>query len=168
MFFHLFFILYGFLGISACGLGRAYAVSDSHLQAARQAIVAIHATDQFDVFLPRTMLELKNELLRKDPNQEKMISQTVEEQAMRLVSRRANLEKEVTRIYAMHFTESELNDITKFYSSSVGKKLLEGGPKAMADSVDAFDIWRRGIAQDLAGNVSRELDEKLKINIKKK
>jgi len=154
--------LLGMAAISGLGSARAQEISASHLQAARKTIAAIHATDQFDTFLPRTARELKNELMRKDPNLEKVISQTVDEQALVLVSRRADLEKEAARVYAKHFTEGELNTITEFYSSATGKKLLKEGPEAMADSVGAYDIWRQGIAQDLAANVGKALGDKLK------
>lgn len=152
--------------ILGLGLGFANAeeISASHLQAARKAIAAIQATEQFDMFLPHTARELKNELMRKDPNLEKVISKTVDEQAFLLVPRRADLEKEVARVYAKHFTERELNDITNFYSSAAGKKLLQKGPEAMADSVGAYDIWRQGIAQDLAANVGKVLNETLNAN----
>lgn len=153
----------GAVAILSFGLGFAGAqeVSNSHLQAAKQAIAAINATGQFDVFLPRTARELKNELMRKDPNLEKVISQTVDEQALALISRRADLEKEVARVYAKHFSESELKQITQFYNSPTGKKLLKEGPSAMADSVGAYDIWRQGIAQDLAAGVGKSLNERL-------
>ncbi|RCL00107.1 MAG: hypothetical protein JSC189_001274 [Candidatus Tokpelaia sp. JSC189] len=153
----------GALVILSLGLGfvGAQSISNSHLQAARQVIAAINATDQFDIFLPRTARELKDGLMRKDPNLEKIISQTVDEQALALASRRADLEKEVARVYAKHFSENELNQITQFYNSPTGKKLLKEGPSAMADSIGAYDIWRQGISQDLVANVGKVLNEKL-------
>jgi len=149
------------------GLGWAAApaaaqiVAPSHLQAAQRAIAAIQATNQFDSFLPDTALELKNELSQRDPNLSGLISRTVDEQAMLLVPRRADLEKEVARIYARHFTETELNEMAAFYGSSTGKKLLREGPAAMAESVGAYDIWRQGVAQDLGAGVGKALDARL-------
>jgi|GEM_PF-892443 len=139
----------------------AQAITDSQLAAARKVIAAIHATDQFDSFLPDTALDLKNELSQRDPNLADVISKTVDEQTMLLIPRRTDLEKEVARVYAKHFTEAELNDIAKFYNSPAGKKLLKEGPNAMAESVGAFEIWRQGVAQDLAVNVGKALDKKL-------
>ncbi|RCL01867.1 MAG: hypothetical protein JSC188_000483 [Candidatus Tokpelaia sp. JSC188] len=140
---------------------EAQGIRNSHLQAAKQVIAAINATNQFDIFLPRTARELKNELMRKDPNLEKIISQTVDEQALALVSRRAELEEEVAGVYAKHFSEDELKQITQFYNSTTGKKLLKEGPLAIADSVGAYDIWRHRISQDLIANVGKVLNDKL-------
>ncbi|KAA6205576.1 MAG: DUF2059 domain-containing protein [Candidatus Tokpelaia sp.] len=148
-------------GSAALSPAAAQIVTPSHLQAAQRAIAAIHATDQFDSFLPDTALELKNELSQRDPNLAGLISKTVDEQAMLLVPRRADLEKEVARVYARHFTEAELNEIAGFYGSSTGKKLLKEGPASMAESVGAYDIWRQGVAQDLGAGVGKALDAKL-------
>ena len=138
----------------------AQSVTDGHLQAARKAISAIHATDQFDSFLPSTARELKNELMRRDPNLQQEISAVVDEQAMALVSRRADLEREAAYAYAKYFSEAELNEIAAFYSSETGKKLLAKGPEAVGETIKAFDVWRQAIAQDLAANVGKELNAK--------
>ncbi|UXN04050.1 DUF2059 domain-containing protein [Bartonella sp. HY406] len=138
----------------------AQSVTEGHLQAARKAISAIHATDQFDSFLPDTARELKNELMRRDPNLQKDISEIVNEQALALVSRRADLEREAAYAYAKYFSEQELNDIAAFYNSEAGKKLLSKGPEAVGETIKAFDVWRQAIAQDLAANVGKELNAK--------
>jgi len=140
---------------------RAQEISDAHVSAARAAVAAIKATDQFDSFLSNMSFELKNELMRKDPNLEAVISQTVEEEAIKLAPRRGDLEKEVALAYARHFTQEDLTNIASFYNSEAGQKLLSQGPTAMNDTLAAFDIWRQGLAQDLSVNVARSLNEKL-------
>jgi len=144
--------------------GAAQEISQAHANAARAAISAIKATDRFDSFLSDISFELKNELMRKDPNLEEVISQTVEEEAIKLVPRRVDLEKEVALAYARHFSEEELNQIATFYNSEAGKKLLSAGPVAMEDTLAAFDIWRQGLAQDLSVNVARALSGKVQPN----
>jgi len=153
-----YFLLTGFVATNSA---LAQTVSDSHLKEARAAIAAIHATDRFDAFLGNTARELKNELMRKDPNLERIISETVEEEAIGLATRRSDLEKEVARIYAKYFTEEELKQIAAFYSSDAGQKLLAQGPNAVVDADGAYNIWRQGIAQDLAANVGRNLAQKI-------
>jgi len=99
--------------------------------------------------------------MSKDPNLEAVISETVEEEAIKLAPRRADLEKEVALAYARHFTQEELTSIANFYSSEAGQKLLQQGPVAMNDTLAAFDIWRQGLAQDLSVNVARALSQKV-------
>lgn len=154
---------FGTVAIFSMGVNMAYAddISDAQLQSAQKAIAAIHATDQFDEFLPSTARDLKDELMRKDPNLANVISDTVDEQAMALVKRRADLEKEAARAYAKHFSQAELDQITAFYSSETGKKLLTEGPVAARDILSAYDVWRQGVAQDLATNVGKAMAQKV-------
>lgn len=153
----------GTVAILGMGVNFTYAddISEAQLQSAQKAIAAIHATDQFDEFLPSTARDLKDELMRKDPNLANVISDTVDEQAMALAKRRADLEKEAARAYAKHFSQAELDQITAFYTSDTGKKLLTEGPVAVRDILSAYDVWRQGVAQDLAANVGKAMAQKL-------
>ena len=115
-------------------------ITPSHLAAARAAISAIKATDQFDSILPSVAQQLKGELIQKDPNLESIISTAVDEQSLALAARRADLENEAARAYAVSFNEEELNAITGFYNSPAGKKLLSEGPIVTREVMKAAGI----------------------------
>ena len=89
--------------------------SESHLAAARQAITALHATDEFDAILLNAALQLKGNLIQATPDIQPEIDETVDEVAISLASRRGDLEKEAAAIYAKTFTEEELTTIADFY-----------------------------------------------------
>lgn len=141
------------------GVHSAFAqeISESHLEAARAAISAINATEQFDQILPSAARALKGELIQKDPNLEALITKTVDDKALALASRRADLETESARAYAKAFTEDELKAITAFYTSPSGKKLLSEGPIVTREVVKAAKIWQNGVARDLARSVAEVL-----------
>lgn len=132
-------------------------ISATHLQAARDAIAAIHATDAFDGILPQAAGALQSQLIQKNPNLQQLIIKTVSEKALGLASRRADLEKEAASAYAKVFSEDELKSIATFYSSEAGKKLLKEGPLVSRELVKAADIWQNGIARDLAEQVGESL-----------
>lgn len=132
-------------------------IAESHLKAAREAISAIRATDPFDNILPRAAAALQQQLIQKNPDLEELIMSTVSEKALALASRRADLEKEAATAYAKVFSEQDLNNIATFYNSDTGKKLLDSGPDVTRDLVKAADIWRNGIARDLAQQVGESL-----------
>jgi hypothetical protein len=132
-------------------------VTDSHLKAARAAVAAIHATDPFDGILPQAAAALESQLIQKNPDMQELISKTVNEKALALASRRADLEKEAALAYAKVFSEKELNDIAAFYNSDSGKKLLDSGPTVTRDLVKAADIWQNGLGRDLAQQVGETL-----------
>ncbi|MDH7788816.1 hypothetical protein QBD01_004864 [Ochrobactrum sp. 19YEA23] len=135
----------------------AQEITDAHLQAAREAISAIHATEQFDEILPNAARALKGELIQKDPNLEGLITKTVDEKALALASRRSDLETESARAYAKAFSEEELKAISTFYTSPAGKKLLSEGPIVTREVVKAANVWQNGVARDLARDVAEVL-----------
>jgi hypothetical protein len=133
-------------------------ISDSHLKAARAAIAAIKATDQFDLILPQAAQALKQELIQKNPDLQQLISQTVDEKTLEMVGRRADLEKEAALAYARVFNEEELTAIAAFYNTPTGQKLLSDGPIVTRKVLEAADIWQRGVARDLAVAVGETLN----------
>jgi hypothetical protein len=132
-------------------------ISDSHLKAARAAVSAIHATEDFDKVLPQAAASLKKTLIEKNPDLQELIVKTVDEETLAIAPRRADLEKEAAMAYAKVFSEDDLNAIATFYSSETGKKLLSQGPLVTRDLFKAADIWQRGIARDLSTNVGAKL-----------
>lgn len=132
-------------------------IADSHLSAARSALQALQATDEFDVILPSAAQALKSELIQKNPDLQETIIQVVDKTAFALAARRGDLEKEAATIYARTFSETELNEIAAFYSSPTGKKLLSDAPIVTREVLRAADIWQRGIARDLAQQAGDEL-----------
>ncbi|QEE44126.1 DUF2059 domain-containing protein [Rhizobium sp. WL3] len=128
---------------------KAQDVPAEHLQAARDAISALGVTNRFDTILPNIMDRLTAQLIQAYPNLQDIISVKVEEEALKLAARRADLEREAALVYAKAFTAEELNQITAFYGSEAGKKLLKDGPIATRELLKAADIWTAGIARDL-------------------
>lgn len=134
-------------------------ISDTHLKAARSAIAAVKATESYDLLLPAAAQILKQELIQQNPDLTDLIITTVDEKALALASRRADLEREAALVYARTFSEAELNGITTFYESEAGKKLLEQGPIVAREVTRAADIWQRGIQRDLATEVGKHIEQ---------
>jgi hypothetical protein len=145
-------------GLFFATVGQAADVTDEQIKIARGALDALGATTNFDNILPTIAEQLKSQLIQASPNYQEIISTTVDDQALALAGRRADLEKEAAAIYAKTFTEDELKAITAFYSSDAGKKLLKDGPIATRELFKAADIWASGIQRDMA----KATDEALK------
>jgi hypothetical protein len=137
----------------------AQEISDAHLQAAREAVDAINATDIFDGILPAAAAALKSTLIEKNPDLQELITATVDQKALEMAGRRADLEKEAGLAYARVFAVEDLNAIATFYNSPAGKKLLADGPIVTREVTKAADIWQRGIVRDLAEVVGKSLKE---------
>jgi hypothetical protein len=135
----------------------AQEISETHMKAARAAVAAIKATQEFDGILPAAARALKNQLTQQSPDLYDLIDKTVNEKAMAMTARYGDLEKEAATAYAKVFSEADLNAIAAFYSSDAGKRLLSDGPIVTRELLKAADIWQRGVARDLAVQVAEIL-----------
>ena len=114
---------------------------------------------QFDLVLPQAAQALEAELVRKNPDMHDLIDKIIEQDALKLAPRRADLEREAATIYAGTFSEDELKAIAAFYTSPAGQKLLAKGDEVSREVLKAADIWQRGIGRDLAQSVSDDLSK---------
>lgn len=57
------------------------------------------------------------------------------------------LELEVVRIYAAHFTRQDIRDLITFYQSPIGQKLIREQPAVMSESMTAGQKWGQIAAQ---------------------
>ncbi len=99
----------------------AQEISPSHLAAAREAVDAIDTSEQFDQILLNAATQIKAELIVNNPDLQSKISEMVDDSAIALAPRRADLENEIARVYAKMFTEQELREISQFYNSEAGQ-----------------------------------------------
>lgn len=152
--------------LATASLASAQEIPASHLEAARAAIDAINATDQYDTIIPQAAQALMQELIQQNPDLQELVIATVREKALAISSRRTDLEKEAAMAYAKAFTEEELNAIAAFYTSEPGKKLLATGPLVTRELVKAAEIWQRGVARDLAVEVGKHLEQVVNVRPK--
>jgi hypothetical protein len=144
----------------------AQEISDTHLKAARDAISAEGATNSYDMLLPAAAQMLKTELIQQNPDLVDVITTTVDEKALALASRRADLEREAALVYARTFSEAELITIATFFNSEAGKKLLLERPIVAREVTRAADIWQRGIQRDLATEVGKQISDIVDAQVK--
>jgi len=137
----------------------AQEISPSHLTAAREAVDSLDATEQFDQILLNSATQIKAELIVNNPDLQTQISEMVDEQALALAPRRNDLENEIARIYARLFTEQELREVSQFYTSEAGRKLIRQGPVATRDTLAAVDVWSNGIVRDLRNSAQTQMQQ---------
>ncbi len=139
-------------------------VTESHLQAAVAAVQAAKTSRGFDNLLPLMAQQTQNRLIRMRPDQHVLIGQVVDAEALDLVSRRAELDNDVARIWAKYFTEDELNAITTFYKSPAGAKLADIGPKVVGETLQSVKGWSDRVGEEMFEK-SRELLKKKGVDL---
>ncbi|MCX5494237.1 DUF2059 domain-containing protein [Kaistia dalseonensis] len=148
------------LAIGIAGVARAQEITEAHLAAALDAVVAAKTSRGFDNLLPLLSQQTQNKLIRMRPDQHQAISQVVDAEALELVSRRKDLDNDVARIWAKYFTEDELNAIATFYKSPAGSKLADIGPKVVGETLQSVKGWSDRVGEELYEKSREELKKK--------
>jgi hypothetical protein len=114
----------------------------------------------FEPIVTGVIEQHKNLLLQTNP----MLSRDLTEVANRLRSelspRRAELERDVIRVYAQAFTEQELKELLAFYKSPLGKKLIEQEPKVLDSSMALASEWADKLAEEVVQKLRAEMRKK--------
>jgi uncharacterized protein len=136
---------------------RADDVTPAHMAAALEAVRSAKASKGFDNVLPLLSEKVQDQIIRLHPEIYKQVTDVVQQEAMKLVVRRADLDNDVARIWANAFSEEELKSITAFYKSPAGLKFVDVGPKVIGDSLQAVKDWSDRVANELLQNSRAEL-----------
>jgi hypothetical protein len=75
-----------------------------------------------------------------------------------MAGREKEIGEEMAKIYANDFTEQELKDLTAFYKSPLGQKLLTEEPKSIQASMQYMNQW----AQAFSGTVVNDFRNEMK------
>ena len=134
-------------------------ITDEHLAAARSAINASQSTAQLDNILPEMGERTKQQLIANRPDAADQINTIVDEVTITLAPRRGDLETEIARSYARIFTVEELKQMTEFYSSETGQKLLRETPLVARTIQESARVWGQGIQRDLQQEVGKRIEE---------
>jgi hypothetical protein len=141
-------------------LKPAIAQSPDAIAAAKELMVVMKATDQYKAIIPSLLKMMKDVIVQGRPDVERDYNLLVPvmEQAMN-----ANIDEmldKVAGVYARNFTVEELRDITAFYRSATGQKLVERQPDIMKESMAIGQQWGRSVGAELQSRMKDELRKK--------
>ena len=141
-------------------MASAQELTDSHIAAARRAVLAAGALQSFDEILPILAEQTKTIFIQSDPSVTPVIEEVTSEVALNLADRRPDLNKVVYEVWARRLSEEELTQIGDFYESPIGKKLTELGPQLTALSIGAAQQWQDEISIEMVRAVRSELEKR--------
>jgi hypothetical protein len=130
------------------------------LATAKQLIASTNATAIFNPLIAGVVEQAKLLFLQQNPGLAKDLNEIAEKMRTDLAPRFAELNDEMAKLYATHFTEPELKAILAFYQSPVGKKMLVEQPTVVDASMR--------FAQDWANNLSDQVIAKMRDELKKR
>lgn len=148
-------------GLALLALGGAAAAqqepSAEAIETARQIIVLKGGDSLFNALIPgvieqgKSMFEQQNPMLGKD------LRDVATKLRTDLAPRTAEVNTEVAKIYARHFSEKEIKDLLAFYQSPLGRKVIVEEPKALDQSVAFAQQWARKFSDEVLAKIRAEM-----------
>jgi hypothetical protein len=110
--------------------------------ATAKEIVKIRGGDAlFGSFIPGDIEQAKAKFEKQNPALGKDLNIVAGKLRTELGPRIHEVNDEVAKAYASHFTESELKEMLAFYNSPVGRKMTTEEPKALAQGMNFAQEW---------------------------
>jgi hypothetical protein len=134
--------------------------SPEALAAAHELLVAMHAADTFKSFLPTFMQAMKPAIVQNRPDVESDYDTIIPLLLERANARLDEMLERMAPIYARNFTVDELKDVTAFYRSPIGQKLVSRLPAISKESFAVGQDFGRQIAVEMRSRMIEELRKK--------
>ena len=151
------------LTVSLGGLASAVAQSPppEALAAAKELVMAARAADQIKMMAPLMAQSLRPAIVQgRSPEFARDYDAILPGVLDRAMSRLDDLVDVIAVIYAKNFTLADLKEITAFYKSPIGQKMLERQPIIAQQSMAAGQAFARALMDDIRPRLIEELRKK--------
>jgi uncharacterized protein len=152
--------LIGLLAVALFVMAPAAAqsqASDSEV-AARQLIATMKLPDQFTAMLPMIFKAIKPSIVQNRPDVDRDFDALLPVLQQKMTARIGELMEAVVVIYSSNFSAEELHDLTAFYQTPTGQKLLQKTPAIAQQTMLAGQKF----GQSAGAEAQKEMIEQLR------
>jgi hypothetical protein len=114
----------------------------------------------FDAAIEGVIIHHRSLLLQINPNLTKDIDATVAVMRADMVAKRQELHHEVAVGFATVYSEQDLRDMIAFYKTPLGRKIIEGEPKAGEAVASRAQAWIEKYAEDAMAKMRAEMQKR--------
>ena len=114
----------------------------------------------FDPAIEGVVVHHRGVFLQINPNLTRDIDATVQIVRGDAAARRQELHEEIARGYASVYSEQDLKDLLEFFKTPLGKKVIEGEPKAGEEVSKRAEAWIEKYAEDVMGKMRAEMKKR--------
>jgi hypothetical protein len=135
-------------------------VSASAMQAARDLLTIKNVAQVYMNAVPNIIQRTKDQLLANNLSYQKDLNEVAVTVAKTMAGKEKEIGEQMAKIYANDFTEQEMKDLTTFYKSTLGQKLLATEPNAIQASMMYMNQWAQGFAEAVANEFRTEMKKR--------
>ncbi len=134
--------------------------AEDAMSAARLFVEASGAAAQFDQVMPLMADQMSKAFRSLAPNRAREIDEAMAEVVKRFISRKTELIDEIAAIYADKLSVDDLREITKFYQTGAGRRMVEALPEVTRRAAAVGQDWGQRIGAEIAHEMRRELKKR--------
>jgi uncharacterized protein len=134
--------------------------SPAAIAAAKDLLAVKNVSQIFANAVPNIVQRTKDAFLANNLNYQKDLNEVAVVVAQSLAGREKEIGEQMAKIYAGDFTEQELKDLTAFYKSPIGQKLLAAEPQAIQASMSYMNQWAQTFSETVANEFRNEMKKR--------
>src|SRR5579872_975999 len=135
-------------------------VSPSAMQAARDLLAVKNVSQVYGSAVPNIVQRAKDAFLANNLSYQKDLNEVAINVARSLAGKEKDIGEQMAKIYANDFTEQEMKDLTTFYKSALGQKLLTMEPTAIQASMMFMNQWAQSFSEAVANEFRAEMKKR--------
>jgi hypothetical protein len=135
-------------------------VSASAMQAARDLLAVKNVSQVYASAVPNIIQRTKDGLLANNLSYQKDLNEVAVAVAQSMAGKEKEIGEQMAKIYANDFTEQEMKDLTTFYKSTLGQKLLTAEPNAIQASMMFMNQWAQGFQEAVLNEFRSEMKKR--------
>ena len=135
-------------------------VDPVRLKAARDLLVATNTDAQFATIIPLMFRQMRQSLPAQGPAQQEEVNKVFDEIQKQFLERRGEILDQIARLYAAKFSAEEMNALSDFYRSPIGRKFIAAMPELAADAMRLGNVWGQQIGREAEQKIRDELQKR--------
>jgi len=134
--------------------------SPSAIAAAKDLLAVKNVNQVYAQAVPNIVQRTKDAFLASNLSYQKDLDEVAVVVAKSLAGREKEIGEQMAKIYANDFTEQELKDLTAFYKSPLGQKVLAQEPKSIQTSMNFMGQWAQAFSETVANEFRNEMKKR--------
>jgi uncharacterized protein len=135
-------------------------VSPSAMQAAKDLLAVKSVSQIYANAIPNIVQRAKDTFLAANLSYQKDLNEVAVVVAQTEAGKDKEIADQMAKIYANDFTEQELKDLTAFYKSPLGQKLLAQEPKSIQSSMIFMNQWAQAMTETVVNEFRAEMKKR--------
>ena len=135
-------------------------VSASALAAAKELLTVKNVSQVYASAVPNIVQRTKDQFLANNLSYQKDLNEVALMVAQSMTGREKEIGEQMAKIYANDFTEQEMKDLTAFYKSPLGQKVLAQEPKSIQASMTYMGQWAQSFQEAVVAEFRAEMKKR--------